>query len=130
MVRFVFKKLVRDKTIERHKKFGISPTYHTIQGPELTQALKDKLIEEAHEVAQEENKQEIITEFADLYEVIEALCAQYGITEREIKDMQQKTRQERGAFKKGIYIEAVEMADDNEWADYFRAAPDKYREVK
>jgi predicted house-cleaning noncanonical NTP pyrophosphatase (MazG superfamily) len=130
MVTFIFKKLVRDKTVERHIKFGITPTHRILSSTELKAALRDKLSEEALEVAQATDHEEMVKELADLYEVIKALCHTHGITEKEIKAAQKATEQERGSFEKGIYIEGVTMPDDNPWVTYFRAAPDKYREIK
>src|SRR3990167_4919124 len=101
MVSFVVKKLVRDKTIERNIKLGIIPTHRILTSEELKVALKEKLIEEAYEVAQETSHNDMVKELADLYEVIKVLCYQYGITEQEIKDAQRATFEERGSFEKG-----------------------------
>lgn len=130
MPKFLFNKLVRDKTLERLERFGIRYEHKILADQEYMQALKDKLIEESQEVIDAKNRQEMITELADVAEVVKALQKLYGIEQQEIDAAQAKTDDERGAFEKGIYIESIEMDDDNKWLGYFRKTPEKYKEEK
>lgn len=64
---------------------------------EYHQALRDKLIEEAQEAA-EATSQDLVKELADLYEVINALCAAYQIKRSSILAEQEKRHSEQGGF--------------------------------
>jgi hypothetical protein len=35
-----------------------------------------------------------------------------------------------GAFKKGLYVEYVEIAENDPWVDYFRRNADRFPEIK
>jgi predicted house-cleaning noncanonical NTP pyrophosphatase (MazG superfamily) len=70
---------------------------------EYIQALREKIVEEAQEVANA-SQEEILSELADLYEVIEALAIAHNFTKESILIEQQKRRQERGGFEKRIRL--------------------------
>ena len=47
-------------------------------------------------------------EFADIYEVLEALVAANGFSAADIQALQEKKRVERGGFEKRLFLESVE----------------------
>lgn len=128
MIKFSCNKLGRDKGLESFKKEGITPEYQILAGESLGYALKDKLIEEAHEVGEAESQAQLITELADVLEVIDGLCKAYGINYLDIMQVKQAKYQERGGFEQGLFIESLSMDDDNPKVYHFRASPDKYPE--
>ncbi len=130
MVKFICNKIGRDKGLEGFKAEGITPKYKLLSGNELREALKDKLIEETHEILDATNNQEIIAELADVLEVIDGLCNAYEISIKEIQEIKEKKYRERGGFNKGLYIETIEMDEANPKVKHFRKTPDKYPEVK
>ncbi|MEM7402435.1 MAG: hypothetical protein AAF310_00220 [Myxococcota bacterium] len=73
MPTFVFDKLVCDKTIERLHALGFAVQSKQLSADEHMQELKNKLIEEAREVADAHDAQELLSELADVYEVLERL---------------------------------------------------------
>jgi len=129
MVKFSCKKLGRDKGLEGFKSQNIKPTYKILNGDELRQALKHKLIEEAQEIFDAQDRQEIIAELADVLEVISGLCKAYEIPLKEVEQAKEKKYNERGGFEKGLYIETLEMDEANPGVEHFRKSPDKYPEI-
>jgi predicted house-cleaning noncanonical NTP pyrophosphatase (MazG superfamily) len=130
MPKFLCNKLGRDKGLESFKAEGITPTFRLLAGLELQEALKRKLIEEAHEVQEATDKQALIAELADVLEVIDGLCAVYGICPQEIVSIKKKKYDERGGFGKGFYLETIDMDEGNSKIKHFRSSPEKYPEIK
>lgn len=128
MITFLLNKLGRDKSPERMKKTGIIPQYKIITGEELLSALRAKIIEEALEVTQAHDKQDMIAELADLAEVVESLKRYYCITDQEVAAEKALRYEQRGGFEQGVFMESISMDDDNERVAHFRASPEKYPE--
>jgi len=128
MVKFICNKLGRDKGRESFQKEGITPEYQILTGESLGYALKDKLIEEAHEVGEAESKSQLISELANVLEVLDGLCKAYNINHADLIQVKQAKYQERGGFEQGFFLESISMIDDNPKIDYFRSIPDKYPE--
>jgi len=126
MITFKCDKLVRDNTLQRFKDADVTAQYKIISNTELIDALNCKLIEEAYEVQDAQNRQEVVEELADLLEVIDGLCKVRGIALEEIMKEKKAKIAERGGFDNGIYIDTIQMRKDNPKAAYFRAAPEKY----
>jgi predicted house-cleaning noncanonical NTP pyrophosphatase (MazG superfamily) len=129
MITFKCDKLVRDNTLQRFKDADVTAQHKIISNKDLIDALNCKLIEEAYEVQDAKNRQEIVEELADLFEVIDGLCKGHGILLEDIIAEKKTKIAERGRFDQGIYIDTIQMQKDNPKAAYFRAAPEKYPEV-
>ena len=67
------------------------------------QALLDKLIEEAKEVAQA-NSNNLVEELADVYEVIDAILINLEIDKSLTLAKQEQKRQEKGGFNKKLRL--------------------------
>jgi predicted house-cleaning noncanonical NTP pyrophosphatase (MazG superfamily) len=128
--RFKFDKLVRDRTIERLEARGAYCVYRFMETEEFLVRLKEKLLEEAHEVILAQNKQDYCAELADLLEVIHAFAGAVGLSMNEIEEKRLATLKERGGFQKRIFQESVEVPADNDLMNYYRNDPDKYLEVE
>lgn len=98
-----YNKLVRERIPEIIRKNGRECEVIKISEAEYRQAVLDKLIEEAQEVAAAA-PQELVTELADLYEVIDAIMTAYGIERSNVLAQQQQRRTERGGFNKRIRL--------------------------
>ena len=129
MIKFLCNKLGRDKGLEGFKSEGIVPTYRILTGDEWCTELQRKLIEEASEVSEAKNVAEVMAELADILEVINGLCKAYGIPVQELEQARQQKYEDRGGFEKGLYIETLEMTENNPKINHFRASPDKYPEI-
>lgn len=128
--KFACNKLVRDKSLERMKKKNISFRYHTASPTEYRNALMEKLFEEAEEVKTAKNREEIMDEIADVLEVLYALCDNAHISMDEVELKRQATHKLRGGFADKIYLEYIELTDDNPDLVNFTNRPDKYPKIK
>lgn len=97
-------KLVRDKIPQIIDKDDKTPIYHICDDKEYKNRLSDKLIEEVDEYIESEDKEEI----ADILEVIDAILEFNNISEKEIEEIKQHKKEERGGFYKQIVIEDIE----------------------
>ncbi len=98
-----YKKLVRDFIPEIIHQNGLNCGITTLTETEYQQALRQKLIEEAQEAAAA-NKQNLVTELADLYEVMDAIMVKYDISRELVIAEQLRRRKERGGFEKRIQL--------------------------
>ncbi|MFO8038997.1 MAG: nucleoside triphosphate pyrophosphohydrolase [Sodalinema sp.] len=99
-------KLVRDRIPEIIKKAGKTCEIEHLDREHYQQALREKLIEEAQEAAQA-NAEDLLSELADLSDVIEALLASYHISPETLKQVQSQRQQQRGGFNQQIRLLSV-----------------------
>ena len=98
-----YNKLVRDYIPDIIRRNGDLCEIDILGENEYRQALREKLIEEAQEAAAA-NEYDLVTELADLYEVIEALMSCYSIAPENVRAIQQRRRTERGGFEQRIRL--------------------------
>lgn len=98
-----YNKLIRDRIPEVICQDGRKCLVETMSEAEYRQALLEKLIEEAQEAATAD-PQQLITELADLYEVIDAVMVTYGIERKLVLQDQERKRAERGGFERRIRL--------------------------
>lgn len=99
----IHNKLVRDRIPEIIQAAGKQCAIETMDEEDFHQALRAKLVEEAQEAAVADSIG-LVTEFADLYEVMDTLMAACGI-DRQAVLVEQKRRQiERGGFNRRIRL--------------------------
>jgi len=130
MIKFVCNKLSRDKTVESMNHEGIVTHYKLLNNTELQDALKAKLIEEAHEVQEAVERNDIISEIADVLELIDGLYKAYEISPQEVAAAQKAAHQRRGGYEKGIFMQTIEMDVSNPRVAHFRKSPTRYPEVE
>lgn len=103
-----YNKLVRDRIpeiiAEQGKQFAMAVYDETA----YLDALKQKAIEEANEVAIAESDAELIKEIGDLYEVLDALLSAIGISRDDVYLLQEKRRIKRGGFEDRLELLWVE----------------------
>jgi len=128
MPRFVFSKLVRDDIVDHQITSGARPSFRMLTSTEHKEALIKKIIEEIDEVRQAE-PQEVSAEIADVQQAIDDLVALYGLTASDIKKEQNRKNTKNGTFKKGVYIEYIDIDEDDTWTSYYRTQPDRYPEI-
>lgn len=102
-MRQYYNKLVRDKIPEIIHQSGNQCEVATMSEVEFSQALRDKLIEEAQEVitASPDN---LVSELADLQEVIDSLLVLYEIEHQVVAKAQERKRAERGGFQQRLNL--------------------------
>ena len=97
-------KLVRDRIPEIIRAAGNTCEIEVLSDDDYKMALRDKLMEEAKEAAAAADVETMMTELADLYEVITALMAVYKISPEAVRSKQMWRRERRGAFRKRIRL--------------------------
>lgn len=98
-----YNKLVRDNIPQIIREAGKECAIEIMSAPEYKQALRDKVMEEAQEVAEAE-PEELVKELADLYEVMDALMDAHEIDRAEVIREQERRRGERGGFRQRIRL--------------------------
>lgn len=127
---FIQNKLWRDKMPKEAEKHGSIIHTKQLTDQEFDHELRLKLIEEAKEAKSAEDKDELLSELADLYEVIDSLCALHSIEVHDIITTQIQKRGERGGFLGRNYVTIAEHPEDSYLTDYCLKDPAKYPEIK
>ena len=128
--RFAMKKLVRDKTVERqYNKGATSVVARTLEPKEYRAALQEKLVEEIQEIFDAHTVEELVSECADVLEVIEALLVYSGKTFDDVRKAQKEKNERRGGFVTRCFIESVVAPEHSEIARYCSQYPGKYPEL-
>lgn len=130
MAKFICNKLGRDKSEERINKRGIKVNSKIVHGDDLIEALRKKVIEEAYEVAEAKNEEELIEELGDILEVIDAICKANNISHEQVQEKKRSKKELLGGFDAGFFVESFELEEDNPRITYFRNDPRQYKEVK
>ena len=98
-----YNKLVRDNIPQIIHQAGGECEVVEMVDNEYRQALQEKLVEEAQEAATA-NPEDLVKELADLYEVIDAVITEYGISRDVVLAEQERRRWERGGFEKRLKL--------------------------
>ena len=101
MEKTIKNKLVRDKIPEIIESQNYTCEYHLLTDKEYTQELKAKIIEEAKELSEDYNLEEL----ADVYEVMLAIAKNLGYSLQDIEEKANFKRQRKGSFDKKIFLE-------------------------
>jgi predicted house-cleaning noncanonical NTP pyrophosphatase (MazG superfamily) len=125
---FWLNKLVKDKVFLSMQELGQRVTYRELTDKEFLPSLKEKILEEAKEFDPKDPK--AIDELSDLLEVIEQIGKALGKDFETLRKAQLKRREKRGSFDKKIYVEYLELGDDDPWIKYYSAEPDRFPERK
>jgi len=96
----VTEKLVRDKIPEILREKGINPSIRIVTSSEFDFFLRAKIVEEAQELLESGDSEEIV----DILEVIDALI-ELRKADRAMLDLQRETKKlYRGGFKQGYVL--------------------------
>lgn len=129
MPKFKFSKLVRDNIVNDQLASGAKPVYHVLSPHEHKLELIKKIIEETKELTDASQK-EFAAELADVQQAIDDLRELQGLSNDELRRIQAIKRNKKGAFKKGLFIDYLEIAEDDPWVEHYRRHADRYPEVK
>ena len=72
---------------------------------EFKEALRRKIIEEISELKDAKDGAEAMDKIAYLHEIADAMGEAYGFPRKEILELKDKTRAERGGFEKRLFLE-------------------------
>lgn len=101
---YQYNKLVRDKIIQNIEKKGHQCLYRQLEQEEFLEELDKKLLEEANEVIEGHNAEEI----GDLLEVVTTVMKEYGISYEDVRMQMQQKQEKNGAFQEKMYLISVE----------------------
>jgi predicted house-cleaning noncanonical NTP pyrophosphatase (MazG superfamily) len=123
-----YNKLVRDRIPEIIHQTGETCEVTTMSPDGYVQALAQKLVEEAQEAAAAEHDH-LLSELADLSEVIAAILKANGWEKTDLEQIQEQRRQERGGFEKRLRLISVDTSSTSEslsqkLAAYIRSIPE------
>lgn len=93
-------KIVRDKIPEIIRRDGRKPITKVLSEKESQEELLRKLHEEVKEFEESKN----VEELADILEVIYALALIEGVEQKQLEQIREKKRMEKGGFEKRIYL--------------------------
>lgn len=127
---FKFDKLIRDKILDMMLSTNCIVHNKKLEGAELVAALKNKLLEEAHEVAAAKSVEELKEELADLLEVVYTILSTHKLELAEIEKIREAKNLQKGRFTQGIYVSSIEIDENNPEINRYIASPDKYPQVK
>ncbi len=128
---FKLNKLIRDKLPIFYESIGQKANLRLLGKEEHTQALLDKIVEEVNEIPETNlTKKKLIEEVADIQQAVDDLMKLYGVSAEEVAKAQKAKDEYKGGFSKGIFIETLELQQNDTWIDYYRAEPDRFPEVK
>ena len=100
----IYRKLIRDRIPEIIRANGSICEIDVMDEQSYRVALSQKLIEEALEAAAAASERDLVTELADLYEVVDALMACYHISPTQVHREQIQRRTIRGGFSQRIRL--------------------------
>jgi predicted house-cleaning noncanonical NTP pyrophosphatase (MazG superfamily) len=103
----IYNKLIRDRIPEIIAKDGNTADIIILSEESFKQAIKEKLIEEATEVLNADNRDEVLSELADLQEVMDTIKQMYNINTLEVNTIQAVKALQRGKFEKRLYLRSV-----------------------
>src|SRR5579859_3298860 len=128
MVRIQLNKLVRDKFVAIYRTLGEKPTYRYLNPGEHVTELLRKVAEEASELSTA-SPQKLAEEIADIEQVLDDLRAVLNIQKSDILSIKRAKKKDKGGFRKGLYIETLQLNDDDPWVQYYRKKPKRFPEL-
>lgn len=121
--------LVGSKMVSKMESLGIKVHYRNLSDEEYRIELKNKMIEEAKELAKETEKQKLIDELADIKEVFECIQKEFEISKEEINQAQKEKVQSKGSYVSRHFTEFLEIDEDNPAINYYMSKEDKYPQI-
>lgn len=103
MLHFSFK-LVRDRIVEKIQNNGGHVICSELKGQAYRNALLDKLVEEAQEVAAAKTHEHRCEEIADVLEVLIAIRSAYCYPPGDLEHIRQRKAHKFGTFAKGVKL--------------------------
>lgn len=97
-------KITRDRMPFIWASHGDTVKYEFIEGADKVRALHEKLVEEATEVREAKTREELVKEYADVWEVFIASIHENGVSMGEVLEEASHKRADRGGFSDGVYL--------------------------
>lgn len=104
MDKIYYNKLIRDKIPEKIKKSGGDFKIKKLKVKEFEKELIKKVGEESDGLLAAKTKKKLISELADVLDVIQEIKRFKGITSQQIKRAQKESNKKKGGFKKRLFL--------------------------
>lgn len=101
----VYNKLIRDKIVDIIEKDGKKAIVSTLNDEQYKIELLKKLLEEANEVANSSNSNEMLEELADVLEVVRYLAKINGKELNDIVAIADEKKEKREGFDDKVFLE-------------------------
>jgi predicted house-cleaning noncanonical NTP pyrophosphatase (MazG superfamily) len=101
-----YEKLVRDRIPEIIESAGKTAVWRELSDEEFRLALKAKALEEAQELM-EASDDALLSELADLSEVIDGILGAYDLSRKDLKKARRRKNKERGGFSRRLFLESA-----------------------
>lgn len=121
--RFQLHKLIRDRLPQMMRSEGITVHDRVMGDEEYKTCLKEKMVEEAQEVAASTNQKDLCAECGDVLEVMISLLHVYGLTLDDVRAVADQKKKANGGFVDRIYVSCVDVPENSKSLSYFQ----KYR---
>lgn len=122
---FRLDKLVRDGIVKSTEDQGGIVDYVVVTGQHKTDLLLAKLKEETAEFDVSRQPAEL----AQILGVILAIADELGFTQEELLAIEQVKQQKMGGYDAGHFVRTITLPEDNHWAKYYAADPDRFPEI-
>ncbi|MFK8040454.1 MAG: hypothetical protein AB8B67_03890 [Rickettsiaceae bacterium] len=127
---FKFNKIIRDRLSLIMSQNGVDVAVKSdISHHDLIKYFKEKILEEANEVKDATNKEEMIDELADLVEVVHGFARALEIEFTTIESKRQEKLDYKGGFNHAVIVDSVTLDSEHQWAKYYSKNPKKYPEI-
>ena len=129
--RFLYNKLVRDKTAQRLQAQGATATIKVLEDNDMfLEAITQKIIEELEEVFSSESQQELMSELADFDEAFSVFKTLLKIDQKELDALRARKLQERGSYTGRLFCEYADVpTTSTELIKYLEENEDRYPEL-
>lgn len=99
-----YDKLIRDKIPKIIKESGKNFEIEETKGEKLLKYIKEKIVEENSELISAKSKEDIVNEFADVFEILDKYRMELDISNSEISEARKNKNKKRGKFKKNFVL--------------------------
>ena len=108
----IYNKLIRDRIPEIISADGWFPETKVLNKKDFIVELKKKIFEEAKELNEGKDHQNLIEELADIQEIIDTVLKEKQVKLADFRKLQTKKRQKRGGFKKKLFLISTTQGHD------------------
>lgn len=123
MITFKCNKLIRNKIIGSMIKNNEHSIYSILSKDKYLKQLKKKILEESKELLIESDEEKILSELADISEIIECILAELKINKSKFLAKKLDKRLKYGTFNKKYYLKRVSLLENSEWLRHYLNSP-------
>ncbi len=104
MEKIYYNKLCRDKVPDIIREKGFECEVRETDHDEYKREIIRKVFEEASGVSNHDGKEHLLKQLADLVITLDAVTAEYGITDDELDAAVEKSYEEKGGYEDRLYL--------------------------